>query len=64
MKSFILEPGSRTNDSTKGGIIDCDGEVLARGNGTYKCDESSLMSYDNLQITIDQSLATLFCPPL
>ncbi|XP_048490327.1 sphingosine kinase 1 isoform X2 [Beta vulgaris subsp. vulgaris] len=64
VKSFILEPGSRTNDSTKGGIIDCDGEVLARGNGTYKCDESSLMSYDNLQITIDQSLATLFCPPL
>ncbi|XP_021726347.1 sphingosine kinase 1-like isoform X1 [Chenopodium quinoa] len=64
VKSFILEPGSRTKDSTKGGIIDCDGEVLARGNGTYKCDEKTLMSYDNLQITIDQGLATLFCPPL
>lgn len=64
VKSFILEPGSRTKDPTKGGIIDSDGEVLARGNGTYKCDEKSLMSYDNIQITIDQSLATLFCPPL
>uniref|UniRef100_A0A803LPM9 DAGKc domain-containing protein n=1 Tax=Chenopodium quinoa TaxID=63459 RepID=A0A803LPM9_CHEQI len=64
VKSFILEPGSRTKDSTKGGIIDCDGEVLARGNGTYKCDEKTLMSYDNLQITIDQGLATLFCPTL
>ncbi|KNA10376.1 hypothetical protein SOVF_144790 [Spinacia oleracea] len=64
VKSFILEPGSRTKDSTKGGIIDSDGEVLARGNGTYKCDEKTLMSYGNLQITIDQGLATLFCPPL
>lgn len=62
MKAFVLEPGSRINDSTKGGIIDCDGEVLARGMGTYKCDEKTLMSYENLQITVDQSLATLFCP--
>ncbi|KAL2932047.1 Sphingosine kinase 1 [Bienertia sinuspersici] len=62
VKAFVLEPGSRTEDSTTGGIIDCDGEVLARGNGTYKCEERSLMSYDNLQITIDQSLATLYCP--
>ncbi|CAO2823778.1 unnamed protein product [Amaranthus hypochondriacus] len=62
VKAFVLEPGSRINDSTKGGIIDCDGEVLARGKGTYKCDEKTLMSYENLQITVDQSLATLFCP--
>ncbi|XP_057537188.1 sphingosine kinase 1-like [Amaranthus tricolor] len=62
VKAIILEPGSRVNDSTKGGIIDCDGEVLARGNGTYKCEEKTLMSYENLQITIDQGLATLFCP--
>jgi len=63
VKAFVLEPGTLVKDSTRGGIIDCDGEVLARGNGTYKCDQKSLMSYDNLQITVDQALATLFSPP-
>ena len=63
VKAFVLEPGTPVKDSTRGGIIDCDGEVLARGNGTYKCDQKSLMSYDSLQITVDQALATLFSPP-
>lgn len=63
VKAFVLEPGAPQQESTRGGIIDCDGEVLARGNGTYKCDQKSLMSYDRLQITIDQALATLFSPP-
>ncbi|XP_074307637.1 sphingosine kinase 1-like isoform X2 [Silene latifolia] len=63
VKAFILEPGTRTTDSTKGGIIDCDGEVLARGSGAYKCHEDSLMSYDKMQLTVDQGLATLFSPP-
>ncbi|KAH9617978.1 hypothetical protein KSS87_004107 [Heliosperma pusillum] len=63
VKAFILEPGTRTTDSTKGGIIDCDGEVLARGNGAYKCHEDSLMSYDRMQLAVDQALATLFSPP-
>ncbi|KAK9681792.1 hypothetical protein RND81_10G028200 [Saponaria officinalis] len=63
VKAFVLEPGTRTDDPSKGGIIDCDGEVLARGNGTYKCDEKSLMSYDKLVVTVDQALATLFSPP-
>lgn len=62
MKAFILEPGSQTQDPTKEGIIDSDGEVLARGKGTYKCDQKSLMAYDKLQITVDQGLATLFSP--
>lgn len=62
VKAFVLEPGPRTEDPTKGGIIDSDGEVLARGNGTYKCDQKALMAYDNLQIAVDQGLATVFSP--
>ncbi|KAJ0799029.1 putative sphingosine kinase [Helianthus annuus] len=52
VKAVILEPGSRTGDSTKEGIIDSDGEVLARGKGTYKCHLNSLMRYDKLQIVL------------
>lgn len=62
MKAFILEPGSQIADPSKEGIIDSDGEVLARGKGTYKCNQTSLMTYDKLQITVDQGLATLFSP--
>ncbi|KAJ4833902.1 Sphingosine kinase 1 [Turnera subulata] len=62
VKAFILEPGSRVEETTKGGIIDVDGEVLARGNGTYKCDEKTLMAYDKLQIVVDQGLATVYAP--
>ncbi|XP_015578185.1 sphingosine kinase 1 isoform X2 [Ricinus communis] len=62
VKAFILEPGPRTDDPTKGGIIDVDGEVLARGNGSYKCDQKSLMVYDKLHMMVDQGLATLFSP--
>lgn len=62
MKAFILQPGPRTDDPTKAGIIDVDGEVLARGKGAYKCEEKTLMSYDKLVIKVDQGLATLFAP--
>ncbi|KAJ7946907.1 Sphingosine kinase 1 [Quillaja saponaria] len=62
VKAFILEPGPQTRDPAKEGIIDSDGEVLARGKGTYKCDQMTLMAYDKLQITVDQGLATLFTP--
>ncbi|KAL8467923.1 hypothetical protein ACS0TY_031245 [Phlomoides rotata] len=62
VKGFILLPGSQVNDPTKGGIIDVDGEVLARGKGVYKCEEKTLMSYDKLLIQVDQGLATLFAP--
>ncbi|WCJ26945.1 sphingosine kinase 1 [Euphorbia peplus] len=62
VKAFILEPGTLTADSTKGGIIDVDGEVLAKGNGAYKSEQKTLMVYDKLQMTIDQGLATLFSP--
>ncbi|PSS24685.1 Sphingosine kinase [Actinidia chinensis var. chinensis] len=62
VKAFVLEPGPRADNATKGGIIDVDGEVLARGRGTYKSDQKSLMAYDKLQITVDQGLATVFAP--
>ncbi|KAL5096595.1 hypothetical protein RYX36_000922 [Vicia faba] len=62
VKAFSLEPGSRTKDQEKEGIIDSDGEVLARGKGTYKCEQKALMAYDKLQITVDRGLATLFTP--
>ncbi|KAI3740760.1 hypothetical protein L2E82_31233 [Cichorium intybus] len=62
VKAVVLEPGSRTSDSTKEGIIDSDGEVLARGNGVYKSHLKSLMVYDKLQVVVDQGLATLFTP--
>lgn len=62
VKAFILEPGVRTDDPTKEGIIDSDGEVLARGKGSYNCEQRTLMAYDKLQITVDQGLATIFSP--
>lgn len=62
MKAFVLEPGSRIDDATKEGIIDVDGEVLARGKTTYKSDQKALMAYDKIQISVDQGLATLFTP--
>lgn len=62
VKAFILEPGPQAEDPTKEGIIDSDGEVLARGKGTYKCDQKTLMAYDKIQLTVDQGLATLFSP--
>lgn len=62
MKAFILEPGPRTKEPTKEGIIDSDGEVLARGKGTYKCDQKAPMAYDKLQMAVHQGLATLFSP--
>lgn len=62
MKAFILEPGPLAEDPTREGIIDSDGEVLARGKGTYKCDQKTLMAYDKFQLAVDQGLATLFSP--
>ncbi|KAL2495102.1 Sphingosine kinase 1 [Forsythia ovata] len=62
VKAFVLQPGHRTEDPTKAGIIDVDGEVLARGKGTYKCDQETLMAYDKLFIKVDQGLATVFSP--
>nr|XP_043623875.1 sphingosine kinase 2-like isoform X2 [Erigeron canadensis] len=62
VKALTLEPGPRMGNSMKEGIIDSDGEVLARGKGTYKSNLKSLMVYDKLQVVVDQGLATLFTP--
>lgn len=62
MKAFVLEPGARVDNPMKEGIIDSDGELLARGNVTYKGNAKCYMAYDKLQITVDRGLATLFAP--
>ncbi|VFQ88998.1 unnamed protein product [Cuscuta campestris] len=62
VKAFVLEPGSVVDDPSKGGIIDVDGEVLARGRRTYKCEKKTLMAYDRLHIGVDQGLASIFSP--
>ncbi|PHT56019.1 hypothetical protein CQW23_04505 [Capsicum baccatum] len=62
VKAFALEPGPRADDPNKEGIIDIDGEVLARGKGTYKCDQKTLMAYGKLHIKVDKGLATVFSP--
>lgn len=64
VKAFKLEPGQRVNDPGKGGIIDADGEVLARGSGTYRSGkQSDPMAYGPpIRMTVDQGLATIFAP--
>ncbi|KAG6519050.1 hypothetical protein ZIOFF_022539 [Zingiber officinale] len=65
VKAFRLEPGKRVGHPTKGGIVDSDGEVIARGDYS-DCDskqENNLMSYGPpIQMTVDKGLATIFSP--
>ncbi|KAM0943936.1 putative sphingosine kinase [Dioscorea sansibarensis] len=65
VKAFRLRPGQRVGNPGKGGIIDSDGEVIARGEGTYECSqqERELMTYGPpIQMTVDKGLATIFSP--
>ncbi|KAG9452754.1 hypothetical protein H6P81_005658 [Aristolochia fimbriata] len=63
VKALQLEPGNRTGEKSTGGIIDADGEVLARGEGTYRNGQGDLMAYGPpIQMTVDKGLATLFSP--
>uniref|UniRef100_A0A0E0LM81 DAGKc domain-containing protein n=1 Tax=Oryza punctata TaxID=4537 RepID=A0A0E0LM81_ORYPU len=64
VKALRIEPGMRVGSSTKGGIIDSDGEVIARGDGSHTGDEiEHLMAYGPpIQLTVDQGLATIFSP--
>ncbi|XP_039130660.1 sphingosine kinase 2-like isoform X6 [Dioscorea cayenensis subsp. rotundata] len=65
VKAFRLRPGQRVGNPDKGGIIDSDGEVIARGEGTYECSlqETDLMTYGPpIQMTVDKGLATIFSP--
>ncbi|KAJ1291437.1 hypothetical protein BS78_02G315500 [Paspalum vaginatum] len=67
VKAIRIEPGLRVGSSSKGGIIDSDGEVIARGDGPRPRagDEPPAhpMAYGPpIQLTVDQGLATIFSP--
>jgi len=63
VKAFRLTPGGRIGSSSQGGIIDVDGEVLARGEGAFGQNDATLMSYGpTIEVTIEKGLATVFCP--
>ncbi|KAL0916989.1 hypothetical protein M5K25_014545 [Dendrobium thyrsiflorum] len=64
VKAFRLVPGNRVENPEKGGIIDVDGEVIARGEGTYMHGKKrDLMVYGSpIQLIVDQGLATIFTP--
>ncbi|XP_037484559.1 sphingosine kinase 1-like [Triticum dicoccoides] len=64
VKALRIEPGLRVGSSTIGGIIDSDGEVLARGDRSQTKEEPEhLMAYGPpIQLTVDQGLATIFSP--
>uniref|UniRef100_A0A453BAB4 YegS/DAGK C-terminal domain-containing protein n=1 Tax=Aegilops tauschii subsp. strangulata TaxID=200361 RepID=A0A453BAB4_AEGTS len=64
VKALRIEPGLRVGSSTIGGIIDSDGEVLARGDRSQTKEEPEhLMAYGPpIQLMVDQGLATIFSP--
>ncbi|CAN6219241.1 unnamed protein product [Urochloa humidicola] len=63
VKAIRIEPGMRVGSSNKGGIIDSDGEVIARGDGSRGGEPEHLMAYGPpIQLTVDQGLATIFSP--
>ncbi|KAH9290297.1 hypothetical protein KI387_034414 [Taxus chinensis] len=63
VKAFRLSPGERTGSSVQGGIIDVDGEVLAKSKGSSGDNRAHLMSYGPpIQVTVEKGLATIFCP--
>ena len=67
VKAIRIEPGLRVGSSTQGGIIDSDGEVIARGDGSRGGgggdEPEHLMAYGPpIQLTVDQGLATIFSP--
>ncbi|XP_066307116.1 sphingosine kinase 2-like [Miscanthus floridulus] len=64
VRSFKLSPGQLVENPKRGGIIDVDGEVIARGKGTYgKNEHQDVMAYGHpIQLTVHQALATIYCP--
>ncbi|KAH7662344.1 Sphinganine kinase protein [Dioscorea alata] len=64
VKALRLEPGQCVGNPKKGGIVDCDGEIIARGEDAYACHQiESLMAYGPpIQVTVDKGLATIFSP--
>jgi len=63
VRSFKLSPGQLVENPKRGGIIDVDGEVIARGEGTYgKCHQDVMAYGSPIQLTVHQALATIYCP--
>ncbi|KAM0872386.1 hypothetical protein ACQ4PT_038775 [Festuca glaucescens] len=64
VRSFRLSPGQLVENPKRGGIIDVDGEVIARGEGAYgRNQHQDLMAYGpSVQMTVHQGLATVYCP--
>ena len=64
MRSFKLSPGQLVENPKRGGIIDVDGEVIARGDGTYGKDRhQDMMTYGPpIQLKVHQALATIYGP--
>lgn len=56
VKAFKLVPGNRVGNPMKGGIVDVDGEVVARG------DRDPMAYGPPIQLTVDNGLATVFSP--
>jgi hypothetical protein len=64
VRSFRLSPGQLVENPKRGGIIDVDGEVIARGEGAYGRNKNQdVMAYGpSVQMTVHQGLATVYCP--
>ncbi|KAJ1691676.1 hypothetical protein LUZ63_015831 [Rhynchospora breviuscula] len=63
VKALKLEPGQRVGDpTTMGGIIDMDGEVIARGDDRIHHDPNWMDYETPFLMKVDKGLATLFCP--
>ncbi|KAM0952421.1 putative sphingosine kinase [Dioscorea sansibarensis] len=64
VKALRLEPGQCVGNPKKGGIVDSDGEIIARGEDAYACHQQEcLMAYGPpIQVTVDKGLATIFSP--
>ncbi|KAK8953691.1 Sphingosine kinase 2 [Platanthera guangdongensis] len=54
VRAFKLVPGNRVGNPTEGGIIDVDGEVVARGEG------DPMVYGPPIKINVDNGLATFF----
>ncbi|KAH9549445.1 hypothetical protein CY35_10G020600 [Sphagnum magellanicum] len=64
VKAFQLTPAGRFASGTQGGYIDLDGEVLARGCGSFGDGSKDPMVYGpTIEVSVKRGLATIFRPP-
>jgi sphingosine kinase len=63
VKAFRLSPGGQYASDKQGGYVDLDGEILARGQGSFGDASNDPMVYGpTIEVSVQQGLATLFCP--